>query len=327
MIRPEEFDPLDYDVYHIGISGGKDSTATLLWLIYESGWPTSRIVATFCDTDNEDVLTYNYLAMLSERVFPIQTIDPGIGFYELARKKKRFPSRRARFCTQILKVIPSMKHIEELKEKGKVLALSGIRKAEGHSANDRGDLDQFHYDDTYGCDKFLPIYEWSLDDIWEAHRKYLDVEDVVEIIKDDEGVPLTTRLELIQRVRTTGVPRNPLYDMGARRVGCFPCINSSKREIRAIAHYRPERIDFIESKEGYFSDNSNMFSSMFARKTVPERWRTKEITTADGEKMNVATIRDIVAWSKTAWGARQYELFHRLDDDDTLSCDMRGMCE
>ena len=71
-----KFDPLDYDIYHLGVSGGKDSTAVLLWLIYESGWPLSRVLVTFCDTDNEDILTYNYLAMLTERVFPIQVVDP-----------------------------------------------------------------------------------------------------------------------------------------------------------------------------------------------------------------------------------------------------------
>ena len=104
----DEFNPLDFDFYHMGVSGGKDSTATLLWLIYESGWPTDRIRVTFCDTDNEDTLTYNYLAMLSERVYPIQTIQYELGFYELARKKKRFPGAKSRFCTVNLKVIPSM---------------------------------------------------------------------------------------------------------------------------------------------------------------------------------------------------------------------------
>ena len=81
-----EFDPLDYDIYHLGVSGGKDSTAAMLWLVYESGWPTSRMIVTFCDTDNEDSLTYNYLALLSERVFPIETVYPELGFYELALK-------------------------------------------------------------------------------------------------------------------------------------------------------------------------------------------------------------------------------------------------
>jgi len=65
-----------YDIYHVGISGGKDSTAALLWAIHDSGWPHDKIRATFCDTGNEHQITYDYIAMLSERVFPIKTIKP-----------------------------------------------------------------------------------------------------------------------------------------------------------------------------------------------------------------------------------------------------------
>lgn len=321
-----KFDPLDYDIYHLGVSGGKDSTAVLLWLIYESGWPLSRLLVTFCDTDNEDILTYNYLAMLSERVFPIQVVDPGIGFYELVVKKHRFPARKARFCTRVLKILPSLIHIEELKKRGRVLVMSGVRKAEGHSSNDRGLTGDFYHDDTYGCDKFLPIYEWDMNDIWNIHQKHLDFEDVRMLIEIDPNFNEENRAELIGRMERHRVPRNPIYDMGASRVGCFPCINSNKGEIRAMARFRPERIDFIESKEGsHFTTNPDMYATMFARKTVPEQWRSQEIITKDGEHMNVPTIRDVVEWSKTAWGGRQFSFdFH---EDDLLSCDMKGMCE
>lgn len=38
--------------YHVGISGGKDSGALLLWMVHESGIPADQIIATFCDTGN-----------------------------------------------------------------------------------------------------------------------------------------------------------------------------------------------------------------------------------------------------------------------------------
>lgn len=53
-----------YCVYHIGISGGKDSTALLLWMIYESGIPREQMIATFCDTQNEAKETYEHIVML-----------------------------------------------------------------------------------------------------------------------------------------------------------------------------------------------------------------------------------------------------------------------
>ena len=93
-----------------------------------------------------------------------------------------------------------------------------------------------------------------------------------------------------------------------------------------MAEYRPERVDFLAEMEESFSDTRNKFSSFFVKKTVPERFRSKEIETADGEKMNVATIHNVVDWSKTAWGAKQYEMFLE-EDDSPIICDFRGLCE
>ncbi len=330
MYQTEEFDPLDYDIYHLGVSGGKDSTAALLWLVYESGWPLSRLRVTFCDTNNEDALTYAYLAMLAERVYPIEYVFPQRDFWELAQKKKRFPARKARFCTQHLKIIPSMQHIERLKERGRILLMSGVRRDEGRATNDRGDLEQFDHDDTYGCDKFLPIYELDISEVWGLHQRHLDTADVLSLLEHDEQMSLGTKIELSEKMLEHGVPRNPLYDMGARRVGCFPCIFSAKREIRAMAKYRPARIEFIDDMEHsvtnpYNADNP--FSSFFARDTVPEWCRTRPIVTSRGEEMNVASIHDVVTWSHTSWGAKQFEMDFRAFPEENMICDMRGMCE
>ncbi len=115
-------------IYHIGVSGGKDSAAALLWMVYESGIPRAQLNATFCDTGNEHEWTYAHVKMLSERVFPIQTLKPERDFFELARHKKRFPGAKTRFCTQFLKIHPSQDHILSLKKMGfHVVAVSGVR--------------------------------------------------------------------------------------------------------------------------------------------------------------------------------------------------------
>ena len=54
----------------VGISGGKDSGAVLLWLVYESGIPKHKINATFCDTGNEHEWTYQQVDMLSQKAHP-----------------------------------------------------------------------------------------------------------------------------------------------------------------------------------------------------------------------------------------------------------------
>jgi hypothetical protein len=41
-------------INHCGCSGGKDSTALLLWMVHESGYHLESIRPTFCDTGNAD---------------------------------------------------------------------------------------------------------------------------------------------------------------------------------------------------------------------------------------------------------------------------------
>lgn len=331
-----EFNPEDYDAYHIGVSGGKDSTAALLWLVNESGWDKSKIVATFCETDNEDFLTYKYLDMLHQ-VHPIEIIWPircnnhyfdKLGFYDLAKFKKRFPSRRARFCTQWLKVVPSREFVLFLqKQDKKVLLINGVRKEEAHSGNDRGELKQFDWAEDYACDIYRPVYEWSMSDIWQIHKKYLDINKVLFLVQNDPLMSKENKIKLIDRMKKHGIPRNPLYDMGASRVGCFPCINSRKAEIRAMNEYRPGRIDYLRQKEIEVGEHRrDGISTFFARNTVPLNHRTKSITTTKGEQMKVCTIDDVVNWSKTAYGGKQYDIDLYFENED-LTCSIGGYCE
>lgn len=324
-----QFNHLDYDFYHLGISGGKDSTAVLLWAVYESGWPLDRLVISFCDTNNEDALTYDYLGMLSERVFPHEAIKPPLDFWELAYKKRRFPGAKSRFCTQHLKVIPSMRYVSALTERGNVLLLSGTRRAEGRAHNNRGDLEQFRYNDMMGSDEYLPIYEYRIEDVWLTHKRHLKAEWVTALIEADECLSDKHKKEIVKKINGHSIPRNPLYDMGAKRVGCFPCINSRKAEIRAMAKYRPERIDFLDEKEKYVGERSNFgFSSFFPATTVPLAHRQTTATAEDGRSWDVCSIHDVVNWAKTAHGGKQYDFdFMSFDEDEPLICDYRGMCE
>lgn len=283
----------DYTIYHFGVSGGKDSTALLLWAVNESGYPRDKIRVTFNDTGNEVEETYDYIKMLSDKILPIEVIMPERKFYELAKFKKRFPSSQSRFCTRMLKMIPSQAYILDLMRQGHhVLLHSGVRASESKK---RSALQERNWDEFYACDVYRPLFRWSLDDVWAYLAKY-------------------------------NIPKNPLYALGARRVGCFPCIMSSKPEIRAMAKYFPERIDEIrhyESQDFWDGENTHTF---FARDKVPLRHRTREITTKSGEKMMVATIDDVVRWSKTGrYRTRQFE----MDLDDAgVSCDSSlGHCE
>jgi len=313
-----------YAIYHLGISGGKDSTAVLLWLIYESGWDLGRVKITFSDTGNEDPLTYAFIKMLSEQIHQIEVIKPELGFYELAQKKGRFPSLKVRFCTQMLKLHPARDHIRQLMiQHEHVLLLNGVRRDEGHANNNRGEVPEFGWDDSFACNIYRPVLHWSIEDVWAMHKKHLELDAVLSIVDADLNLADAHKDQIIRTMKQHGIPRNPLYDMGAVRVGCYPCIFSRKKEIRAMAKYRPERIDFIEEQENLVHPER---ASFFFRNTVPERHRSKPIITNEGEELYICTIRDVVRWSKTAYGGKQYEFDLDLDTPAT-ACDITGMCE
>lgn len=262
-------------MYHVGISGGKDSDAVLLWMVNESGIPHEQIKVTFTDTENEHDWTYKHVQMLNEKVFPVETVHPELGFYPLALKKQRFPSRRARFCTQKLKMEPTKEVIDSLIAQGyEVISVSGVRADE---SEDRKKLPEWSspMDSYFCCWEWRPLLRWKIEDVWLIHNRY-------------------------------GVPRNLLYDAGMKRVGCFPCINSNKKEIYVISKKFPERIDSIREQEINFPTRRVGFSSFFHRKTVPPHFRSKEYVSKGGEVFNVCTIDDVVRWANTTRGGKTF---------------------
>lgn len=283
-------------INYCGISGGKDSTATALWLIHESGLPLNSLRFAFCNTHNEHELTYKYINDLSERFIAwsapaITWLEPELGFYDLAKKKQRFPAPMSRFCTQHLKVIPTRNDIAKLHADGHDVTLySGVRAAE---SAERAKIGPKGFDDGFGCYVIRPLYNiQSVDDVFAILEKYK-------------------------------VPRNPLYDMGAIRVGCWPCINSRKSEIRLIAEKFPERIDEIRRWEKDL--NPKRFSSFYENGKTPVRFRSMRHYSKRQDKwFAIPTIDDVVTWSKSPDRKRKKD----VDPDRGLVCESgKGLCE
>ena len=229
-------------INHGGVSGGKDSTRLMLWMVHESGYPKETLRFTFCDTGNEDQVTYDYIRYLSETVHEIEWIKPPLDFYELARKKGRFPSGKARFCTTELKVLPSIARIKQWQDEGyTIVGHTGVRASESH---DRARLPQREPAELsdHGYEIFRPLLHESLDDVWAAHARY-------------------------------GIKRNPLYDEDCERVGCFPCIFSKKKELRNIAKRKPERFALIRMQEKIVGGEERG-STFFIPNKVPLRFRS-----------------------------------------------------
>lgn len=303
----------------VNVSGGKDSTATYL-LALESG---RDFRAVFADTGNEHEAVYEYIARLHQRTggpkvetvradfsrqlaqhkkyvlekWPLQGIpdeivqeaaalhEPtGNPYLDLCISKGRFPSRMAQFCTSELKEFPINEHVVlPMLRAGKVLQWLGIRADE--SAR-RAKQPKFNRHET-GCFIWRPIFLWSVADVWKQHRKH-------------------------------GIEPNPLYAQGMGRVGCMPCINCRKSELRSIAEQFPEHIDRIERWEKIVaSANKCRSSTFFAALTDP--------TDVD-RPGTYSGIRTLVEWSKTTRGGRQYDMFFDEQRGGGCASDL-GLCE
>lgn len=289
-----EIDYGKYDIVHCGVSGGKDSQAAATWLVQDSGCPVDKIRLSFNDTGNEHELTYEHIRYIAATLgVAIEWTRNELDYYQLAQKKKRFPAPKARFCTEYLKMQVSQKYILGWMREGKnILLTSGVRRAESLA---RASLPEFDFDTYYACDVYRPLIDWTTEDVFA----YL---------------------------KSKGQHRNPLYDFGAVRVGCFPCMMSAKFEIRMIADKFPERIDKIEEWEHKIGDGH---SSFFHAQTVTKRFR-RTLVERGGKSYYVASIRDVVDWSHTAWGGKEYDSGPQpslFEDEGPTCANNSGACE
>jgi len=196
----------------VSFSGGKDSTALILWAKEN----LDSFQTIFCDTGWEDKITYDYIEHINQTLLDGNLIvlksEKYDGFADLSIKKKRIASTEARYCTTELKIIPTKKHIEQFED---VHLYNGIRAEESPR---RAAMDENVFDDYLDCWVHRPLLKWTAKQVFDIQKKY--------------------------RIKP-----NPLYKMGFSRVGCFPCIMSNHQEIKALIRSRPDIIDKIRVLE------------------------------------------------------------------------------
>lgn len=282
-------------INHIGVSGGKDSGALLLWALHYSGYDTRSIVVSNCDTGNEDEVTYAQIGITRNR-HPVHVIKPSKDFWELAKHKGLFPTRKKRFCTQFLKMEPTRYFVHDLHDAGfKVRLHSGVRRDESDA---RANVPEEDFDNYFGMPIRRPLATWNIAQVLDLHQKH-------------------------------GLPLNPLYALGATRVGCLPCINSVKAEMRAVSLHRPHIITRIEGQEAELTEQTGRTKTFFHAKTVPPRFRTRAFKTKAGKIINVCSINDVSTWSLTGKRARgQWDDNHELNLKVEQTCaGGYGACE
>lgn len=311
----------------VSVSGGKDSTATLLVAI---ALEAPNLQAVFADTGNEHEQTHDYLDYLEQSTgVPITRVradftqriqgkrrfietkwrDQGIAepvvlaaldvlqptgnpFLDLCIWKGRFPSRKAQFCTMELKRDPMLEQVVmPLMGKGDMLlSWQGVRADESLNRRYLPECDEV----GGGLFNYRPILKWDIPAVFEAHQ-YM------------------------------GIKPNPLYSQGMGRVGCMPCINCRKDELREIALRFPEAIDRIDRWERIVQQASKRGAATFFAGSNAKHPKGPITNMSALQVMEIANIRQAVEWSRTSRGGIQYDL---MIATDALACSSAyGLCD
>lgn len=290
-----------------GLSGGKDSTRLWAWAFNESGYPVETIIGTFSDTQNEYQEVYDQIAALdaygqARGAKPI-VILRSMGFLNLCIKKKRFPSAKSRFCTEKLKIEPLLAFVNELKAHGSdIISHSGVRRAE---STERSMLTEWDDGGLLQCKQRRPLLDMMIEEVWMGCQRY-------------------------------GLPINPLYFTGRKRVGCRLCCMSNKQDVRITAKTHPETIDEYRRWEALVGNKTEdgFGRGFFRATTVPLRQRSRTwFSKKQNKTFRVCTIDDVVRWSFTLRGGVQGGFEFMFDDspifeiDDAHAPCKSGYCE
>lgn len=306
----------------VSMSGGKDSTATGL-LAMEQGVDA---MYSFSDTGHEHPDTYEYINYL-ETIFgkkfirckadfsrdlerkrgvievkwrkdgvPEEKIEralavlkpTGNAFLDLCLWKGRFPSTKARFCTEHLKILPFNRDvlIPAIKKYGQVETWVGVRADESAA---RAKLPEREKDDL-GGEIVRPILSWTVEDVFAMHKKH-------------------------------GVEPNPLYKQGMSRVGCMPCISCGKEELRQIGMRFPEEIERVAEWEALVKEASKTGGATFFTLRASE---VEGMTPEDHDRL--ASIKSKVDWANTTRGKKQIDLINVYEEPETCHS-IYGLCE
>jgi 3'-phosphoadenosine 5'-phosphosulfate sulfotransferase (PAPS reductase)/FAD synthetase len=119
-----------------------------------------------------------------------------------------------------------------------------------------------------------------------------------------------TEADVIAIHHRHGLAPNPLYLRGAERVGCWPCIYARKAELRLLGEIDPERVGQINALEIELS----------AAAAAPRGWFQAPLG-----RVGVWSIGEVIAWSRTSRGGRQFELFDAPEHE--RGCVRWGLCE
>lgn len=228
----------------VPISGGKDSTATLLLAIGKVG--VDNVVAVYNDTGWDHPITYEYLDYLRDtlKIDIHSTVGPNRrdgtetpDLVSLIRQQGKFPFGRGRFCTMYLKQYALRDWYKNNLFDGETQYEFWFGMRQQESTQRAKKYEGITKDDIFDMDDLFPSrYNKKL-------RATIKVRlPVVEWAEED----------VFQYLEDSNIKRNPLYYEGTNdRVGCYPCMLAGKKAQEAMfaTSVGQERLEIIRQLE------------------------------------------------------------------------------
>lgn len=258
--------------------------ATLLWA-YRN---LPEFTTVFCDTGWEHETTYTHIKAIELALYiDIVRLKSEFDFVQLAKKKGRTPSTKARFCTEYLKVRPMIDFI--LSQNSDVTVYQGIR------ADESANRSKMKIKDEYFKGYFEPIGYTQKGKAKYHTYKAKQVKEYCEKYSVDVYRPifLNSANEVFQQIKDFGLKPNPLYFDGFSRVGCFPCVMCNHNEIKIMIDRYPERLELLKSIE------FELDSTFFPPNYIPEKFCSKVVVNSKGKTVRVPTIDDVLKYLKS----------------------------
>ena len=220
-------------------SGGKDSTAALLYVLnYIRNYnKKNKVRVLFADTQIEHPFTYEYIDYVEKKLnIQIEHINND-GFLDVCLNKKMFPRPKTRFCTKDIKVRPFREwiynnYVSQGKKTGKdFVVVQGIRAEESdRRAAVYAEFNVKTYKVNYKPFSVIywhPILDWTTQQVFDY-------------------------------IQQNGLKQNKVYThLKLNRASCFPCIMSNKAELQYIANDEQALKRVVEMEKALFYSRKN----------------------------------------------------------------------
>lgn len=128
-------------------------------------------------------------------------------------------------------------------------------------------------------------------------------------------------MDVFDYCKSKGIEPNPLYKQGMGRVGCMPCINANKAELKQIGMRFPDHIARIAEWERLVIAASKRGGASF----IPAVFGGKHVQNSLKHALD-NDIYSVIEWAQTSRGGKQFSLLTALEES-TACASSYGLCE